>query len=91
MTDAEILVPLKIDLQLSSAALDDYLELLIETARSMIAEEGITLADTVEDGMIVEMYAAYLYRKRRDPAAGMPRMLRWALNNKAFGGGGSGG
>lgn len=91
MTNAEILVPLKIDLQISSAALDDYLEQLIETARNMISKEGIILADSVADGMIVEMYAAYLYRKRRDPAAGMPRMLRWALNNKVFGGGGSGG
>ena len=37
-----------------------------------------------EDGQLVEMYAAYLIRKRAT-AEGMPRMLRWALNNRLFG------
>lgn len=87
MSDADILTSLKVDLQISTTALDDYLGRLIETAREFIAQEGITLTASVGDGMLVAMYAAYLYRKRRDPTAAMPRMLRWALNNKAFGGG----
>ena len=34
--------------------------------------------------MLVEMYAAYLYRRRREENVQMPRMLRWALNNRLF-------
>jgi len=39
----------------------------------------------VQDAMLVEMYAAYLYRRRREENVQMPRMLRWALNNRLFG------
>ena len=87
MTDTEILAVLKMDLQISSAALDDYLGRLMEESRGMIAREGIALGDSVEDGMLVEMYAAYLYRRRRaqDGTTMMPRPLRWALNNRQFG------
>ena len=84
MTDADILTVLKIDLQISSGALDSYLEGLIASARAFIKREGVTLADTAEDAQLVEMYAAYLYRKRRDETAAMPRMLRWALNKRLF-------
>lgn len=82
MTDAEILTVLKIDLQVSSAALDVYLEPLISAAKDYITTEGIHLSDNYSDSMLVEMYAAYLYRKRREDNAQMPRMLRWALNNR---------
>ncbi len=34
--------------------------------------------------MLVEQYAAYLYRKRKDEKAAMPRMLRYMLNNRLF-------
>ena len=85
MTDSEILVILKIDLGISSTALDQSLQLLIDSARAFIAEEGIVLNDSSSsDGTLVEMYAAYLYRKRREETAAMPRMLRWALNNRLF-------
>lgn len=76
-----ILVPLKIDLQISTSAMDDYLIKLIETARGFIATEGITLTDDISDAMLVEMYAAFLYRHRRENVP-MPRYLRWALNNR---------
>ena len=82
MTDAEILTVLKIDLQVSSAALDVYLEPLISAAKDYITTEGIHLSDNYSDSMLVEMYAAYLYRKRREDNAQMPRMLRWALNTR---------
>lgn len=83
--DIEILAILKVDLGISSTALDQYLQLLIDSARAFIAEEGIVLNDSSSsDGTLVEMYAAYLYRKRREETAAMPRMLRWALNNRLF-------
>ena len=84
MTDADILVILKTDLQISSAALDNYLAALIASARDFITTEGITLTESTSDAMIIEMYAAYLYRRRREENAAMPRMLRWALNNRLF-------
>ena len=86
MTNAEILTLLKIDLQISATSLDTYLSTLIDAARAFITKEGITLDDSAEDGLMVEMYAAYLYRKRRETDTGMPRMLRWAMNNRLFGG-----
>lgn len=39
---------------------------------------------SVEDGHLIVMYAAYLFRKRATEEP-MPRMLRWALNNRIFG------
>lgn len=84
MTVNDILTILKIDLQISSTALDSYLTHLITAAQAMISREGIDLTDGTEDSMLVEMYAAYLYRKRREQTAEMPRFLRWALNNRLF-------
>ena len=82
MTKNDILSILKIDLQISVASYDKYLNSLISFAESAIKEEGIKLnEDNEEDGMLVEMYAAYLYRKRRENIP-MPRSLRYELNNK---------
>lgn len=39
---------------------------------------------SIEDGHLIMMYAAYLFRKRATEEP-MPRMLRWALNNRIFG------
>ena len=55
----------------------------IQAARQFITREGVALTDSVEDGQLVEMYAAYLVRKRATTEP-MPRMLRWALNNRLF-------
>lgn len=82
MTTDDILAILKIDLGISSTALDSYLTQLIQAAQGYIEEEGITLTESVPDGQLVEMYAAWLYRKRREENAPMPRMLRWNLNNR---------
>ena len=84
MTDDEILKILKIDLQVSSTALDTYLNGLIGAAKEYISTEGITLTGSAGDDQLVEMYAAYLYRRRREENVQMPRMLRWALNNRLF-------
>lgn len=90
MTDNDILIILKIDLQVSSGALDNYLLTLIEAARGYIRQEGVALSTSSEDSLLVEMYAAYLYRQRREEDTQMPRMLRWALNNKIIGEAGNG-
>lgn len=74
---------LKIDLGITVSAYDERLEALLETARQMIAREGITLTDSAEDRQLVVSYAAWLWR-RRDSGAGMPRMLRYLLNNRLF-------
>ena len=87
MPENQILVPLKIDLHISSDALDSYLLDLIRAAQDYIGTEGITLNPaSTGDMMLVSMYAAYLYRERRNTgdASKMPRMLRWALNNRLF-------
>ena len=60
-----------------------YLTQAISAAQSLITREGIALTDSIEDGQLVEMYAAYLVRKRATTEP-MPRMLRWALNNRLF-------
>ena len=60
-----------------------YLTQAISAAQAFIAREGITLTDSIEDGQLVEMYAAYLVRKRATTEP-MPRMLRWTLNNRLF-------
>lgn len=64
--------------------MDNYLLNLISAAKSFITREGVTLTSSAEDGTLVEMYAAYLYRRRREENVAMPRMLRWALNNRIF-------
>lgn len=84
MADEQILIALKVDLQISTTKMDNYLLNLISAAKSFITREGVTLTCSTEDGMLVEMYAAYLYRRRREENVAMPRMLRWALNNRVF-------
>ncbi len=84
MRDEELLTILKIDLQVSGEKLDTYLLQLIEAAKEYIRKEGIVLEETPGDGQLVVMYAAYMYRRRREENAQMPRMLRWALNNRLF-------
>lgn len=86
MTNATMLEMVKANLQIvqGNTLQDSYLQMLITSAQEMITREGITLTDSIEDGNLVVMYAAYLYRKRADDAPVMPRMLRYALNNRLF-------
>ena len=82
----EIIMPiLKADLQIQTNAIDGYLNTLISSAKEFIRREGVLLTDSYEDALLVEMYAAYLYRKREEGGE-MPRMLRFALNNRMVGG-----
>lgn len=89
MTQDQLLQLLQYDLNLIAPDETRTAQLrhLIETAVQLIAREGVTLPVpySAEDGHLVIMYAAYLYRKRATDE-GMPRMLRWALNNRIFGG-----
>lgn len=87
MTDEDVLKILQADLNLlmldetRTAQLNQY----IQAAKEFIQREGVAIATpySVEDSQLIEMYAAYLFRKR-DSGEGMPRMLRWALNNRLF-------
>ena len=77
------------DLGISANAYDKYLLNLIELSKAAIKKEGIIIPEengscTIEDGMLVQMYSAYLYRKRKEETASMPRSLRYALNNRLF-------
>lgn len=84
MTNAEILLPLlKIDLGIKTTAYDTRLAAYIQNAQEQITREGVTLTDSVDDNQLAVMYAAWTWR-RRDTGEGMPRMLRYALNNRLF-------
>lgn len=89
MTDAQIasiLASLKVDLgNLRTTAYDERLTEIITTSYRMIEREGATLdVSTLDDAQLVVMYSAWMWR-RRDTGEGMPRMLRYALNNRVLG------
>lgn len=86
MTNADLLTALKVDLGIVGTGYDARLAQVVSAAQEAIAREGAVLDLTqFEDCQIVIMYAGWLWR-RRDNMDGMPRMLRWALNNKVFSG-----
>ncbi|MBO6269290.1 MAG: hypothetical protein J6N19_09155 [Clostridium sp.] len=78
-----LLEPLKVDLGITTDAYNIRLLQYLDNARREIQREGVTLGDSVDDDQLVIMYAAWTWR-RRDTGAGMPRMLRYALNNRVF-------
>lgn len=87
MTQADLLKLLQADL---NQLMPDETRLaqlthLIDTAIQLIQREGASVTEpySQEDGQLIVMYAAYLFRKRATNE-GMPRMLRWALNNRIF-------
>ena len=84
MTAQELLPALKIDLGISAEAFDGRLLSRITTAMERIEAEGCTLTDSESDRDLVLMYAAWLWRERVTGSE-MPRMVRYALNNRVFG------
>lgn len=99
MTNLDILAMLKANLEIATTTHDTYLGQLIEVGYKQITEEGISIEKVeaeegedysysianIQDVNLIVMYAAYLYRKRADEdAPQMPRMLRYALNNRLF-------
>lgn len=84
MTDAEKLTMLKVDLGISVEAYDERLTHIIGASKKEIEREGITLSDDdLDDCNLIIMYAGWIWRKR-ESGEGMPRMLRYALNNRLF-------
>jgi len=83
MNENTMLQMVKIDLGINTTIYDSRLLQYIEAAKEAITIEGITLGDTVSDGNLVVMYAAWLWDKRKT-GEGMPRSLRWMLNNRLF-------
>ena len=80
----QLLAMLKVDLQIKTTAYDTRLTQYINSAMEMIGTEGVTLDITdLEDAQLVVMYAGWLWKKR-DNGEGMPRMLRYTLNNRLF-------
>lgn len=85
MTDADKLEALRTDLGYTTTAYDDRLQQYLQVAQTEIEREGVTLTDSVADGNLIVQYAAWMWRKR-DTGEGMPRMIRWQINNRIFGG-----
>lgn len=83
MDTGQLLTMLKVDLGITTDAYDDRLTAYIESAQTEIERQGASLTDSVGDMQLVTMYAAWMWRKR-DTGDGMPRMLRYALNNRIF-------
>ena len=84
MKDAAVLLPLlKCDLGIMTDAYNERLVGYIENAQREITREGVVLGDSIDDDSLTVMYAAWTWR-RRDSGDGMPRMLRYALNNRVF-------
>ena len=88
MTAQEKLAVLKSNLQMLTTANDTYLGYLLEAGEAAIQREGITDDGSADYEACVIDYAAYLFRKRAASTAGgktsetgMPRFLRWQLNN----------
>lgn len=85
MTDQDKLKLLKLDLQISTTAVDERLQSMLRAAAGFIAKEGITLGlDESEDDELQISYAAYLWRSRTKDKPIMPRSLRYNLNNRLF-------
>lgn len=90
MQREDVLSMLKMDLQISASQYDEYLMNMIKLAEKEIKKEGIVIEESetsgfsLEDGMLIQMYAAYLYRKRKEQVVAMPRPLRYMLNNTLF-------
>lgn len=90
MQREDVLSMLKMDLQISASQYDEYLMNMIRLSEKEIKKEGIVIEESetsgfsIEDGMLIQMYAAYLYRKRKEQVVAMPRSLRYMLNNTLF-------
>ena len=85
MNDETMLMMLKTDLGIKTQAYDGRLEQYLKSAEAEIKREGVNLlpSTSVDDANLIIQYAAWMWRKR-DSGEGMPRMLRWAINNRLF-------
>ena len=83
LTSDQMLSGLKANLGIVASAYDERLLAYLDSAKQMIGREGITLTDSAEDTTLVIQYAAWMWQER-DNGTGMPRMIRYALNNRLF-------
>lgn len=84
MTIEMMLTALKVDLGITTTAYDQRLSQYLVSARAAIEIEGIKIVEqSISDCNLIVMYAAWLWRKR-DTGEGMPRNLRWMMNNRLF-------
>lgn len=84
INNTTVLTMVKTDLGImQSTAYDARLTQYIEAGEAYTKEQGVTLTDSIGDMEIAAMYAVWLWNKRKT-GEGMPRMLRYALNNRIF-------
>lgn len=83
MDKETMLQALKVDLGITTAVYDVRLAQILESARRAIEIEGINLTESISDANLIVMYAGWLWRKR-DTGEGIPRSLRWMMNNRLF-------
>ena len=83
MDENTLLTMLKVDLGITTTSFDTRLKQYIANAKLEIEREGVTFGNNADDAQLVVMYAGWTWR-RRDTGEGMPRMLRYALNNRVF-------
>lgn len=84
MTEGEMLAALKIDLGITADAYDSRLGQYLAAAEAAIQKEGVELDLTnIDHAQVVVQYAGWQWRKR-DTGEGMPRMVRYQLNNLIF-------
>lgn len=80
-----MLASLKVDLGITTTAYDNRLTEYLKRAAAEIEREGVRLlASSLADQNLVIAYAAHMWRKR-DTGEGIPRMIRWQINNRLFG------
>lgn len=85
MNDETMLQMLKIDLGITTDIYNDRLTQYVTAAKAELEREGVVLTNSIADGNLVIQYAAWMWRKR-DTGEGVPRMIRWQINNRLFGG-----
>jgi len=85
MEETTKLQMLKIDLGINTTAYDSRLTQYLATAKAEIEREGVKLTNSAPDENLIIQYAAWMWRKR-DTGEGIPRMIRWQINNRLFGG-----
>lgn len=88
LTSQDLLTMLKVDLGFTSSGqsrIDTRLTQLLDAAEKEIIKEGAETLDKtqIDDAQLIVMYAAWLWHKR-DTQDGMPRMVRYAINNRVF-------
>lgn len=74
----------KIDLGITTPAYDARLLRVLGYSARAITDEGIDLdPNDALDIQLLVMYSAWIWNRRRT-GEGMPRMVRYALNNRLF-------